>query len=383
MICQYLKLRNFRNYEQVEARLRPGVNILLGGNGSGKTNLLEGLYFVATLGGFRADSDRSLIRRGAKSLYAEALFTSDAGAQHQADVHFSQGKKYLRVNDAPVLKAADYWGRIPLYLFSPASMDLLWGQPERRRSLWDGEIAKFSPQFRTELNNYRTAWLSRNRTLKALQQRPGDREAHSLLKFYTDSVVLTGGRIVFERIRFLQEVLRRLDAFYHQLTTEKFRLKANYSTTVGKFGREVSLADVRAQYRKRLEDMQGKEIERGFTLAGPQRDDVRFYLGDIPLGDYASQGQVRAATIALTLTLAQICQEKTGEKPLLLLDDVLSELDDRRKENLVAIVADFPQTIITSASVREIRALLPLKPHVFSVKDGRVKPVQVKGETGA
>ncbi len=378
MICQRLKLANFRNWREADVELRPGVNILLGDNGSGKTNLLEGLYFLAHLEGFRADRDSALITRGAKSLHAEGLFISDTGAQHGVDVHFSAGKKFLRVNDAPVLRIADYWGRIPVYLFSPASMELLWGQPERRRDLWDGEIAKFSGQFRTDLSNYKTAWLSRNRTLKIMQEGRGDSEARALLKFYTDSLALTGSRIVFERMKFLREVLSSLDEFYHQLTAEKFRLRVHYASSIGRFEGEVGAAEVREAYVKRLAEMAQKERERGYTLVGPHRDDVRFYLGDIAIGDFASQGQARAATIALMLTLAKIYERNMHEKPLLLLDDVLSELDDTRKSNLLAIASSFPQTLLTSASKREIRGLLPMKPRIFSVGGGNITPVVVK-----
>ncbi len=378
MICQRLKLSNFRNWREAALDLRPGVNILLGDNGCGKTNLLEGLYFLAHLSGFRADRDSALISRGAKSLHAEGLFISDAGAQHQVEVHFTGGKKYVRVNDAPVLRIADYWGRISVYLFSPASMELLWGEPERRRSLWDGEIAKFSEQFRNDLSNYKTAWLSRNRTLKAMQEGRANAETRALLKFYTDSMVLTGSRIIFERLKFLREVLNSLDEFYHQLTAEKFRLRVHYASSIGKLEGEVHAAEVRDSYTRRLAELAHKEKERGYTLAGPQRDDVRFYLGDIPISEYASQGQVRAATIALMLTLALIYEKNTGEKPLLLLDDVLSELDDARKSNLLAIAASFPQTLLTSASKREIRGLLPLKPRIFAVGGGNITPVMVK-----
>jgi len=380
MICQNLRLLNFRNYSEAELALRPGVNILLGGNGSGKTNLLEGLYFLAHLSGFRADRDSALLKRGAKSLFVEGRFVSDTGAQLEAEVRFAGGKKYLRVNGAPVLKQADYWGRVPLYLFSPASMELLWGEPARRRDLWDGEIAKFSPAFRKDLANYKTAWLSRNRVLKRMQQGRGDSETRALLKFYTDSLRLSGSSVVFERLKFLREVLHSLDEYYHQLTTEKFHLRANYSASIGKLSREVSLSDVREAYSRRLKEVAERERERGFTLAGPHRDDVRFYLGDIAIGNFASQGQVRAATIALMLTLARIYDKRTGEKPVLLLDDALSELDDRRKANLLAITKDFPQTVITSASNREIRGLLPLKPHLFAVADGTVRPVKAKTE---
>ncbi len=378
MICRRLRLKHFRNYSEADLALHPGINILLGDNGSGKTNLLEGLYFLGHLKGFRADSDSSLIQRGSKSLFAEGQFVSDAGALLHAEVRFARGGKYLRVNDMPVLRIGDYWGRVPLYLFSPASMELLWGKPEQRRALWDGEIAKFSPQFRAELANYRTAWLSRNRMLKLEQQRRGDAETRTLLDFYTDSLVLSGSRVVFERLRFLREVLRDLGEYYHQLTVEKFHLRAHYSASIGKLGREVTVEEVRQVYRQRLNEIAPKERDRGFTLAGPHRDDVRFYLADIPIGDYASQGQVRAATIALMLTLAPICHQRTGEKPMLLLDDVLSELDDKRKANLLNIVGAFPQAILTSASKREIRGLLPLNPRIFAVADGTARPVTVK-----
>lgn len=373
MKLKRIKLANFRNFSQDEVQLFDGTNVLVGSNGSGKTNLLEAIYFLANLSGFRAERDEELVQKGRRGFFLRGEFVAESGAQLTAELFFHRRKKYLRVNGQPVLRFGDWWGRVPMSLFSPARMELLWGEPVRRRSLWDEEIARFNLEFRKALTTYRTAWQSRNRILRALSG--GGSRSHSserLYSFYTDSLVLSGSRIVFERLAYLRLVLKHLDSFYRQLTRERFRLRAHYASSTGELPREATLAQVRAAFARRISEVAAKERERGHTLVGPQRDDVRFFLGEVPIGSFGSQGQVRAATIALCLSLARIASEKSGEPPMLLLDDALSELDDERKVNLVKLAAQYPQALITSASSREVRALSALNPSVLTVQNGSV-----------
>jgi len=373
MKLKRLKLVHFRNFSQCELELGDGASIFLGTNGSGKTNLLEAIYFLTNLSGFRAERDEELVQKGRRDFFLRGEFIAESGARLTAEVFFHRRKKYLRVNGVPVLRFGDWWGRAPLSLFSPARMELLWGEPARRRNLWDEEIARYSPEFRQALATYRTAWLSRNRILRTLSGR-GDRSRSTerLYSFYTDSLILSGSRIVFERIAYLREVLKHLDGFYRQLTRERFRLRAHYASSIGELPREATLEEVKAAFAQRIKRVAVKERERGHTLVGPQRDDVRFFLGDVPIGSFGSQGQVRAATIALCLSLARIASDRSGEPPLLLLDDALSELDDERKLNLVKLASQYPQALITSASDREVRALSAQNPTVLKVEDGRV-----------
>jgi len=373
MRLRRIKLVNFRNFAEEEVEFADGTGILVGANGSGKTNLLEAIYYLCNLSGFRAERDDELVQKGRRDFFLRGEFVAESGARLTAELFFHRRKKYLRVNGTPVLRFGDWWGRVPLSLFNPARMELLWGEPVRRRNLWDEEIARHNLDFRKALATYRTAWQSRNRILRALSGGGArSRSTERLYSFYTDSLVLSGSRIVFERIAYLREVLKHLDGFYRQLTRERFRLRAHYASSIGELAREASLSEVRVAFAARVSELAAKERERGHTLVGPQRDDVRFFLGDVPIGSFGSQGQVRAATIALCLSLAHIASERSGEPPILLLDDALSELDDERKLNLVKLASRYPQTLITSASDREVKALSALNPTVLRVEDGIV-----------
>jgi len=200
----------------------------------------------------------------------------------------------------------------------------------------------------------------------------GKTELVSLLTFYTDSLVISGSKIVYARLRHLKEVLGKLPEFYHLLTKERMTLRARYSTRIHGVRTESDPDEIKSLMLRELDRLKNSEQERGFTLIGPHRDDIRFYLNEVPLSQVASQGQVRSATIALILSLASIALKKSGEAPILLLDDALSELDDERKKNLVQLVSAYPQCLFTSASTQEVKSLLAFNPTLLKVDKGRV-----------
>ncbi len=376
MIVTSLKLANFRNYQMQTVRFSPGVNLIYGANASGKTNILEALHFISKLASFKSERDTDLIRKGEKGFEIVGNFSYDSGASLTAELFFHSGQKFLRANEMPVLKVSDWYGRVPLHLFSPESMKVLWGEPARRRELWDAEIARLDPQFRQALATYKTAWKSRNKVLKRISAGERDCKLNSLLSFYTDSLVASGSRVVFSRLKLLKDVMEILPNIYGELTREKLFLRASYKTAVKGLTRDSDFSAVRTGFLEALEKFSGGEKECGFTLIGPHRDDLRFYLNDVPLGQVASQGQVRATTIALIVSLAYISRKASGEAPIILMDDALSELDDERKVNLIRLLAEYPQSLVTSASKREIAGLLFLNPTLMKVEGGQVFPVE-------
>lgn len=376
MIIRRLKLTNFRSYKSLSASFESGVNLLYGGNAVGKTNVLEAIYFITHLTGFRSEREADLVKRGEEAFQIEAEFVHDSGACLNASLVFQKNQKFLRANGVPILRASDWYGKVPSYLFSPESMKLLWSNPASRRALWDSEIAKLDEDFRSALIEYKTAWKARNKVLKQLSMGENS-ELNSLFNFYTDSILVSGSKIISARLRHLKDVLTLLPEIYRALTKESLRLRVRYSTSLKQIGKDADFQEVHSAFSQALKSVRQAEISRGFTLLGPQRDDIKFYLNEIPMGQVASQGQVRSATIALILSLAQLYKDKARESPLILLDDALSELDDERKKNLVNLLSHYPQSFLTSASKREIMSLVAFEPKIFHVKDGTINRIKV------
>jgi len=372
VIITGLKLRNFRNYQREELNFARGESIIFGKNASGKTNLLEAIYYLSHLKSFRADVDSDLVYHGKDGFDLLGDFIFDNGAHLEVSLSFRQGEKYLRANNVPVLRNADWFGRIPVYLFSPQSMELLWGQPQKRRELWDYEIARFDHEYQNAIITYRTALKARNKILKQMKSNQANTELINLLNFYTDSLVISGSKIIHARLTHLKEVLEKLPRLYHLLTKERMTLRARYITQIHGVRTDSDFTEIKGHMLRELDRLKNLERERGFTLIGPHRDDIRFYLNEVPLGQIASQGQVRSATIALILSLASIARKKTSEAPILLLDDALSELDDERKKNLIRLVSTYPQCIFTSASTQEVKSILAFNPTLFRVDKGKV-----------
>ncbi len=370
MIATRLKLNSFRNFSSQEIVFKSGVNIIYGTNASGKTNLIEALYFVSNLTGFRTERDIELVRKGNQGFQVECDLLYDSGGNLAVDLVFKNGKKYLRANNVPVLKLSEWFGRVPIYLFSPDSLHILWGEPTRRRGLWDAEIIKSDKESRSSLLNYQLALRNRNKILRELSTGYGSSEHKSLLDFYTESLVVYGSKIISARLRHLSEVMKLIGDLYHMLTKERLILRIRYSTSIKSIRSESDFHYIRNKYDKALEAARKSEIEKGYTLYGPHRDDIKFYLNDVPVTQIASQGQVRAVAIALLLSLAEVHTKKTGEHPIILLDDALSELDDERKKNLIQLIMKYPQCLLTSASKKEVQGLLSLSPTIFKVERG-------------
>jgi DNA replication and repair protein RecF len=375
MRLERLMLRDFRNYERLDATFPAGIIVLSGPNGAGKSNLLEAIHFLSYLKSFRPARDREVVRYGAPFAVIEARLSDDGGRPFDARLVLKGGQRYVKLNGSEITRFQDFIGRLHSQFFFPGDLSLLTGDPAGRRELLDLELLRLKPQLLPVYNQYRAALAERNRALKLLYPAPGqtrDRpgELRKALGVYTEQLIASGTQIARER----RGLTRVLDALFTPL----------YSDLAPPEGEKVSLryhslielepdSRVAQSFRELLAQAAESESVLRYTTAGPHRDDLGFLLdGARDLRRFGSQGQHRSAALALRLALCRLSGQRLSDEPILLLDDALSEMDDGRKARLLKLCRKHRQVFITSASEREVGLVAPLAQRTLHVEQGKL-----------
>jgi len=407
VLLRELVLVNFRNY--VRLALVPGdvVTVLRGDNGQGKSNVLEAVYFLATTRSPRAGSDRELlhwqarrdtipfarlearIARAELDLHVEIVIRADADA---ADVGGptvpANGSvpasppvtKKITVNGLPT-RAVELVGQVNVVLFTPEDVALVAGPPAGRRRYLDITSSQVSGQYLRTLQRYNKVLAQRNHLLRHVRER---RQPRDSLDFWNGELVQTGAVVVAHRLAMIAAVNRELGPLYRQLSGGQQTLEIVYQPTSYVPDRPVAADSACAaldprssealaeSYAARLGEMLGKEIEQGVSLFGPHRDDFSFLADGVDLNTYGSRGQQRLAVLALKLAEGQYMRTQTGERPILLLDDVLSELDPARRGFVLDQAGREGQTIITATDLDAFPASFLARAALFDVEGGTV-----------
>lgn len=362
-----LELRAFRNYDALTIAFSPGLNVLYGDNAQGKTNLLEAIHFLATGRSHRTSRDLDMVKEGEEELLARASVVRRTGT---IDLELRLGaatRKQLKINGIAEKKIAKLVGSLAVVLFSPDDLQLLKGPPAGRRRFLDLELSQISPTYLHHLMAYNRLLQQRNSLLKqpALDQ--------GLLAVYDQQLVETGAQLVVRRA----EAVRRLSPIasrYHRMLSEgREDLVLEYqSQGLGEDG-AADLESVRRRLERELARVRGEELRRQVTLVGPHRDDVGFWIAGRDARLYASQGQQRTAVLALKLAELDFMTAEIGEAPLLLLDDVASELDPHRRHYLLSAVREGVQSFITCTDLEDLMVRTWPKDHrLFRVRAGTV-----------
>lgn len=382
-----LELVDFRNHPAVGVDLQPGVNLLVGGNGVGKTNLLEAIAFLATLSSYRASQDAALVRSGhAAAIIRAAAMRSGRRLLVELELRPGIGLRG-QVNRSPVPRARDLLGAVRAVVFAPEDLALVRGDPDERRRFLDSLGVQRLPRYHAIRQDFDRILRQRNTLLRSAGGRLPS-AGLGTLEVWDERLAIAGGEIWAERLR----ILYALEPF----AVQAYRKVAGYSQPVGlgylsSLGQDVPpepnpklLADV---LRERLRQDRGRELERGLTLTGPHRDDVAFRLGELPARTHASQGEAWSLALALRLG-AHALLASDGEEPVLLLDDVFAELDRGRRRRVAEIARGVEQVIVTAAVEEEVPAELPAA--MFMVSPGEVRgmersrsQVEVSRETGS
>lgn len=362
MYIESLKLRNYRNYRNETITLKNGMNVLVGENGEGKTNLLESIYLLSTTRSHRNDDDRELITFNEEFTAVEGSVVSMERRDSLA-VIIHKGGKSLLINKNPVRKNSEFIGKVNAVLFAPTDMDLFDTSPKFRRRLVDIELGKLSTIYMYNLSSYQKSLKERNAYLK------GNID-DLMLETYTEMLIEPQVRIIKERKGFISSINSYLSYYYDQISGTSDNLTIVYKSVIDEYDSEKVMAE---KLQKMYENNRERDLYLKMTNGGIHREDYEFYLNDRNVANFCSQGQKRMVVLALKLAIVQIIYQLKREYPVLLLDDVFSELDSKRRLALLRMLPGSVQTVITTTDAQEVNLLKNQNINVLQITKGMVK----------
>ncbi|MFD7874819.1 DNA replication/repair protein RecF [Streptomyces sp. NPDC059766] len=372
MHVTHLSLADFRSYARAEVPLDPGVTAFVGPNGQGKTNLVEAVGYLATLGSHRVSSDAPLVRMGADRAIVRAQ-VRQGERQQLVELELNPGKaNRARINRSSQVRPRDVLGIVRTVLFAPEDLALVKGDPGERRRFLDELITARSPRMAGVRADYERVLKQRNTLLKsaALARRHGGRSMDmSTLDVWDQHLARTGAELLARRLDLVAALQPLADKAYEQLAPGGGPVALEYRPSAAGITGHTR-EELHDQLMAALAEARKQEIERGVTLVGPQRDDLMLKLGQLPAKGYASHGESWSYALALRLASYELLRAE-GNEPVLILDDVFAELDARRRERLAELVATGEQVLVTAAVDDDV-------PHVlagarYSVADGTVE----------
>ena len=366
MILRKIKLVNFRNYKTFNINFHPNINIIIGDNAQGKTNILESIYTLALTKSYRTTNDSNLIRLNQEKFIITGE-TKDDKVFKKLSLELYKGNKVAKINDNIINRISDYIGNLYVILSSPDDLQMIKGSPSERRNFLNIEISQLSSNYIKKYNEFNKILKMRNDYLKLLYTNSlGD---YNYLEILTDNLIDREIDIYIERKNFIDKINENLTEIYKDITNIK-DLKISYQTNIefSNFEPELIKKVLKEKYKKN----QQREIAMGMTLYGPHRDDFTFTIGDNDIKIFGSQGQQKLAFIALKFSEIPIFEEKTGTKPIILLDDIFSELDKTKKNKLIQYINNDYQVIITSNDTKDISKKILKESNIYQIKDGKI-----------
>ena len=338
MRVTHLSLTDFRSYSNLELTFKSGQNIFIGENGEGKTNIIESLMYLALLSSHRISSDQPLVKLGAERAYVRAKIESeDRSTLVELEINATKANR-AKVNQNPVRSQKELLGIVKSICFSPEDLDLVRGDPSERRSFLDQLLIQRSPRLAGVITDYERALKQRNSLLKS-------RAPLTALEPWNEHLANFGGEVIAGRLSLINEIEPLFQVAYRNLSEKKLA-KLGYKSSIP--NPLTDKTENRTKILSAIEEVGGQERERGISLVGPHRDDLLLNLGDHPVKGYASHGESWSIALALRLASYQLFIND-GDKPILILDDVFSELDEGRREKLISISSAAEQTFITVA----------------------------------
>ena len=356
MVLTEIRLRNFRNHADTSIQFGSGINALLGNNGQGKTNILEAISYLGLTKSFYASGDSAVLQIGKETFDVAGTIRSDSGISHRVEVRYERtpGQKTVLINGVKPETIASVIGRFPVVVLSPENSAITSGGPAERRRFLDIVLSEASAAYLAELLEYRKVLRQRNKILADAKIMGTDVEES--LAPWTEALVAHGGQIIERRARFTREFSPYVLNAYHALVKQGEEPTLQYRTVVDQPG----LADDIVPYLvDAFRERRVEERKRGLTLVGPHRDDLLLSLNGIGVQEFASQGQHKSFLVALKVAEFYYLQDRRGEAPLLLLDDVFSELDEHRAGNILDLVKSLGQGIVTATEEHVFHGSIP------------------------
>lgn len=349
-----LHIQNFRRHAEVKLSLADGVNIFYGRNGMGKTNILEAIHYAALTKSFLNATDSECLKFGATHFEIHAIWQNNRGVDASVRVYFSSEEgKTVFVNRSPLESFSQIVGEFPCIALSPFDIALVQGAPQERRRFLDSSISQTNKAYLEDLLAYRRLLSQRNRLLGEMKQDwKNSNSQREQLAVWTENFAALASSIVFRRLKFVNEFSEVLLKAYRLFESFDETPTLQYDSDVS-LNEEATKEEILSEVRLKLAHLEDEEIRRGLTLLGPHRDDLNFFINKVSVKKFASQGQQKTFVICLKLAQHFYIQGILNEKPIFLLDDVFSELDRSRADDLIELLRPMGQSVITTTEKKQ------------------------------
>ena len=399
MYLKHLSLTNFRSFARLDIDIPQRVVLLTGANAQGKTSVLEAIYFLAAFTSFQTHVDRQIVNfhEAKKNTLAVTRLVADyqrGKSKHRMEVRLIleptgiNGQRLRKeiLLDGVKKAANEVIGHFNAVVFVPQMSQIIEGAPDDRRRYLNLALAQSTPAYARVLSEYNQALTQRNALLKMLSERGGNSDQ---LEVWDDALTRLGAQLIMWRIEAVRQIERLASRVHHELTHGSEILRLAYEPAYdplpkpsGQIGLKLDtvidrshleLDEIQAGFRARLKELRSEEITRGVTTIGPHRDELRFLANNIDLGDYGSRGQVRTVLLALKLAEVNWMKDRTGEWPVILLDEVMAELDAQRRADLLKYVGESEQVLFTTTDLNLYEPDFVEKAEVWKVESGKVE----------
>ena len=377
MKIKSLKLLYFRNYLSTNIDAHPSLNVLVGNNANGKTNIIESIFCLALGKSYRTKSDSECIMFG-ETATAMSCIVNKNDKDLDIMLGINNKGKSAKIAGIKKTKLTDFVGELNVVLFSPEDLQIVKGSPALRREFMNREFYQFSRIYHKYYLMYQHLLKQRNSYLKDMRKNPKDEMSLAYLETLTSQLVKVALYITKERVSFIQDISKLTYKNMLNISNGQETLKIKYKSSVLDALNITEINDesfTEENLTKVMMKRSFDDIMRGSTKIGPQHDDLEFYINDLDAKMYASQGQQRSIVLSLKLAEINYLKEKTGTYPVLLLDDVLSELDKNRQLKLLDAINENVQTFITTPSISDIKEDLLKKAKVFKIENGNISEI--------
>ena len=355
MYFKSLELNSFRNYKELSLNFNKNLNIFLGENAQGKTNILESLFIMGLGKSFKTSNDKEMIKFGDDFSRAISIVCDEEGNETKIEIIYNQEGKIIKVDDIKLNKTVDLLENVYVVVFSPEDLRIVKDGPEHRRRFIDRELCQIKPVYYSDLGNYKKVLKQRNTLLK---EKNIDL---NLLEVFDETLSDYGIRVVEERKRFIDKIINICANIHAEITENREKLKISYETEVA----------TKNQFKQKLKENLEKDRIKGYTGVGPHKDYLGIRINGQDIRVFGSQGQQRTASLSLKLAEIELIKQETGHSPILLLDDVFSELDKNRQKFLIESMKDV-QIFVTATGIDEnILKSMPLG-DIYYVDNGKV-----------
>ena len=388
MHVEKLTLINFRNYEKTCVEPDQKMNVILGANAQGKSNLLEALFLFTTGKSFRAQREIELIKwdKDFAKIIIELISKHNERVKLEILLQAQKSKKYvsksIKINNNIARSATELAGTFNAVLFSPDDLEIIKGSPGARRRFIDLQITQTSQIYCINLRNYFKVLEQRNSLLKSFLS---NEEKIDTLHIWDEQLGKYGSLLITQRLEILDKLNKLALPILYDLSDGKEELQLNYSSNINIYGKKLDISftemekenfisSLEENIKKHLHSIREKEIRKGSTTIGPHRDDINILINDKPVKNFGSQGQQRSVALTLKLAERELMQELTGEEPVLLLDDITSELDKKRCEKLINYIKNKGQIYLTQSQKADFLKPLYEKALFLNITEGTVKP---------